>query len=182
LKPELPWEGKCLEAASIIHRNGRLYMFYAGAHNAAPQQIGVATSTDGAKWTRLLDEPFLCNGMPGEWNSSESGRPAIFDDGDRSFLFFQGNSDQGRTWWISNVQVFWNEKGPFLQPSDEHRELNPARLSDTNTAGNSTAPANATITGLTPTSFYLGLLWTRSLRVEMTTTVPRSPSSISTLF
>jgi beta-1,2-mannobiose phosphorylase / 1,2-beta-oligomannan phosphorylase len=171
LKPELPWEGECIEAASIIRRNGRLYMFYAGAYNNAPQQIGVATSTDGVKWTRLFDEPFLRNGKPGEWNSSESGHPAIFDDGDRSFLSFQGNPDQGRTWWISNVEVFWNEKGPFLQPSDEHCELNPARLRHTNTAGNST-PANATITGLTPTRFDLGLFWTRPLRVEITTTAP----------
>jgi hypothetical protein len=119
LKPELPWEGECIEAASIIRRNGQLYMFYAGAYNNAPQQIGVAASMDGVKWTRLSDEPFLRNGKPGEWNSSESGHPAIFDDGDRSFLFFQGNPDQGQTWWISNVEVFWNEKGPFLEPSDE---------------------------------------------------------------
>jgi hypothetical protein len=87
------------------------------------QQIGVATSPDGVKWTRLFDEPFLRNGKPGEWNSSESGHPAIFDDGDRSFLFFQGNSDQGQTWWISNVEVFWNEKGPFLPPGREDREV-----------------------------------------------------------
>jgi hypothetical protein len=115
LKPELPWEGECIEAASLIRRNGQLYMFYAGSYDNTPQQIGVATSKDGVKWTRLFERPFLRNGKPGEWNSSESGHPGIFDDGDRSFLFFQGNPDQGKTWWISNVEVFWNEKEPFLK-------------------------------------------------------------------
>ncbi|MEI8288688.1 MAG: glycoside hydrolase N-terminal domain-containing protein [Verrucomicrobiota bacterium] len=124
LKPELPWEGECIEAASIIRRNGRLYMFYAGSYDNTPQQIGVATSKDGVKWTRWSDEPFLRNGKPGEWNSSESGHPGIFDDGDRSFLFFQGNPDKGNTWWLSNVEVFWNEKGPFLKTNTQSGNLN----------------------------------------------------------
>jgi predicted GH43/DUF377 family glycosyl hydrolase len=115
LKPELPWEGECIEAASIIERNGKLYMFYAGAYDNAPQQIGVATSKDGVKWERLFKEPFLCNGKPGEWNFSESGHPNIFDDGEKTYLFYQGNKDNGHTWWISNVEVFWNEMGPYLK-------------------------------------------------------------------
>ena len=115
LKPELPWEGECIEAASIIERNNMLYMFYAGAYDNAPQQIGVATSKDGFKWERLYNEPFLRNGQPGEWNYSESGHPNIFDDGNKTYLFYQGNKDKGNTWWISNVEVFWNEKGPYLK-------------------------------------------------------------------
>ncbi len=115
LKPELPWEGECIEAASLIRRNGILYMFYAGGYNNAPQQVGVATSTDGVKWTRLFNEPFLPNGKPGEWNQSESGHPAIFDQGKRTYLFFQGNNDNGKTWWISNLEVGWKKSGPFLK-------------------------------------------------------------------
>lgn len=128
LKPELPWEGECIEAASIIRRNGQLYMFYAGSYDNTPQQIGVATSKDGVKWARLFNEPFLRNGHPGEWNASESGHPGIFDDGERSFLFFQGNPDQGNTWWLSNVEVFWAEKGPFLKSAGAPRALNSAPL------------------------------------------------------
>lgn len=115
LKPELPWEGECIEAASVIKRNGKLYMFYAGGYNNWPQQIGIAKSKDGISWTRLSDKPFLSNGNPGEWNSSESGHPHIFDDGKRTFLFFQGNDDNGKTWWISNTEVFWYKTGPYLK-------------------------------------------------------------------
>lgn len=113
LKPELPWERDCIEGASVIEKNGKLYMFYAGAYNNAPQQVGVAFSKDGVNWKRLSENPFLPNGKPGEWNSSESGHPHIFgDDNGRTYLFFQGNSDKGKTWFISQKEVFWNKKGP----------------------------------------------------------------------
>lgn len=38
LVPELPWEGECIEAASIIKRGNKLYMFYGGAYNNAPSK------------------------------------------------------------------------------------------------------------------------------------------------
>ncbi len=116
LSPELSWEGECIEAASVIEKNGKLYMFYAGAYNNWPQQVGVAVSSDGVTWTRLSDKPFLCNGKENEWNYSESGHPHIFEAPDgRTFLFFQGNRDKGKTWYLSNIEVFWNENGPYLK-------------------------------------------------------------------
>jgi predicted GH43/DUF377 family glycosyl hydrolase len=116
LKPEYPWEGSCIEAASVIQQGDLLYMFYAGAYNNNPQQIGVAKSNDGIKWEKLSNKPFLTNGDPGEWNYSESGHPQIFKDRDgKTYLFFQGNNDNGKTWFISNVEVKWNEKGPYLE-------------------------------------------------------------------
>lgn len=115
LKPELPWERKCVEGASVIKRGDILYMFYAGAYNNEPQQVGVAISKDGLKWARLSKKPFLSNGKPGEWNSSESGHPHIFEDADgKTYLFFQGNDDHGKTWYISKTEVKWNNEGPFL--------------------------------------------------------------------
>lgn len=116
LRPELPWEKDCIEGASVIEYKGKLYMFYAGAYNNAPQQVGIAVSSDGTTWKRLSESPFLPNGKPGEWNSSESGHPHIFKDGkNKTWLFYQGNNDNGKTWFISNVRVFWNRSGPFLK-------------------------------------------------------------------
>ena len=115
LKPELGWEKKCIEAASIIRRRGRLVMFYAGAYNNEPQQIGVAVSKDGVHWKRLSDEPFLTNGAEGEWNARESGHPHIFlDDDGRTYLFFQGNNKQGE-WYLSNIEVFWRGWRPYIK-------------------------------------------------------------------
>ena len=91
-------------------------MFYAGAYNNAPQQIGVAVSDDGVRWQRVFNEPFLPNGKPGEWNSSESGHPGVFAAPDgRVYLFFQGNKDNGRTWYLSKVEVVWKNGLPVLK-------------------------------------------------------------------
>lgn len=116
LYPELPWEGECVEGASIVERDGKLFMFYAGAYNNKPQQVGVAVSKDGINWERLSDKPFLANGKPGEWNSSESGHPHIFVDSDgRTYLFYQGNNDMGKTWFLTQQEVLWKEGKPALK-------------------------------------------------------------------
>ncbi|HPA20650.1 MAG TPA: family 43 glycosylhydrolase [Verrucomicrobiae bacterium] len=117
LKPELPWEKRCIEAPTVLTRGSRLYMFYAGAYNNEPQQIGCATSTDGVKWTRLSDVPLLANGGPGHWNASESGHPGAFADQDgRHYLFYQGNNDGGKTWFLSVLRINWTDTRPTLAP------------------------------------------------------------------
>lgn len=116
LHPELPWESKCIEGASITRRGDKLYMFYAGAYNNYPQQVGVAVSEDGIRWERLSTEPFLRNGKAGEWNESESGHPHIFTDQDgRTYLFFQGNKDKGKSWFLSQKEVIWQDELPLLK-------------------------------------------------------------------
>ena len=118
LAPELPWEQECIEGASVIEKEGRLFMFYAGAYNNRPQQIGIAVSDDGVNWERLYGEPFLANGPEGSWNSSESGHPHIFEAPDgRTFLFYQGNNTSGASWYISKLEVVWNGKGKDCRPS-----------------------------------------------------------------
>ena len=118
LSPLLPWEGQCIEAAATCVRRDLVVMFYAGAYNNWPQQIGCAVSDDGLKFERLfIDNPFLPNGEPGSWNSSESGHPYVFiDEDDRTYLFYQGNNDSGKTWYISQLEVGWidNEWVPKL--------------------------------------------------------------------
>jgi beta-1,2-mannobiose phosphorylase / 1,2-beta-oligomannan phosphorylase len=119
LKPELPWETRCIEAPSVIRHGGMLYLFYGGGYNNDPQQIGCAVSKDGVHFRRLFtDQPLLANGAPGEWNSSESGHPGLFEDDDgRLYLFFQGNNDHGRTWFLSWVKIGWDGDKPRILPA-----------------------------------------------------------------
>lgn len=106
MQPVLPWEKKCVEGASCLSVGKSLYMFYAGGYNNEPQQIGVAVSSNAVQWQRLSKEPFLTNGEPGSWNASESGHPHVFKDlQGRIHLFFQGNNDNGKTWYISKREV-----------------------------------------------------------------------------
>ena len=89
-------------------------MFYAGAYNNRPQQIGLAISTDGIHWKKVSNKPFLSNGDPGTWNSCKSGHPHIFKDkNSQTYLFYQGNNDFGRTWFISQRKVLWRNGKPL---------------------------------------------------------------------
>jgi len=116
LRPELPWEQDCIEAPAICVHGRPRYLFYAGAYNNRPQQIGCAVSDDGVMWRRLSDAPFLPNGQPGDWNASESGHPCVFTDDGRTWLFFQGNNDGGATWWLAKTEIGWRDDGPYLLP------------------------------------------------------------------
>jgi predicted GH43/DUF377 family glycosyl hydrolase len=115
LKPELPWETRCIEAPTLTCRGDTLFMFYAGGYNNDPQQIGCATSKEGLHWTRLYTEPLIPNGPLGDWNSSETGHPGVFESSDgRTYLFVQGNRDKGRTWFLSCYEIGWREERPFV--------------------------------------------------------------------
>lgn len=105
LKPELPWEMNCVEAASVFAKNGKFYMFYAGAYNHEGQQIGLAVSEDAVNWKRTSDQPVLPKGKENEWNSTESGHPGVFMDSDgTNWLFYQGNPDKGYTYYLSKIK------------------------------------------------------------------------------
>ena len=114
LAPQLPWEQRCIEAPSVIRHGNMYFLFYAGAYNNQPQQIGVARSTDAIHWTRVTDEPFLANGGAGTWNSSESGHPGILQTHGKTYLFFQGNNDHGHTYYLSMVPIRWVHNRPQL--------------------------------------------------------------------
>ncbi len=116
LQPELPWEQECLEAPTLVRRGQSLIMFYAGAYNNMPQQIGSAVSTDGVNWKRISDTPLLAVGQPGSWNASESGHPGVFTDTDgQTYLFYQGNADKGKSWFLSKVKIGWKDDVPRVE-------------------------------------------------------------------
>ena len=115
LQPELPWEGKCCEGATVIVHKGKLYMFYAADYNNCPQQIGLAVSKDGIHFERCSDKPFLKNGLPGEWNESESGHPCVYrDQQGQTHLFYQGNNTHGRHWLLTSVPLEWKKGLPQI--------------------------------------------------------------------
>lgn len=116
IKPELTWEKKCIEAPALCKYNSNLIMFYAGGYNNEPQQIGCAVSKDGVTWERIYDFPILPNGNPGEWNSSESGHPFAFTDDDgQVYLFYQGNNDNGDSWYLSMTKIIWEKNKPVIR-------------------------------------------------------------------
>lgn len=116
LSPVLEWERACIEAPAFVRTGEQLVMFYAGAYNNEPQQIGYAISEDGVHWTRGVTEPLLPHGEPGTWNASESGHPGVLTDDDgRTYLFFQGNDTGGRTNLLAVTEILWDQGRPQLR-------------------------------------------------------------------
>ena len=117
LTPEYQWEGECIEAPATIVNEDKMFLFYGGAYNCCPQQIGYAVSTDGEFFKKASTEPFIPCGAPGEWNSCESGHPYAFRDEDgRAYLFYQGTNDKGYTWYLSRAEIeFDGEKAIVKQ-------------------------------------------------------------------
>ena len=107
LKPDFEWEGHCIEAPTVIRHKGIWYLFYAGAYNHERQQIGLATSEDGIRFTRIPPEGLLFPaGEEGTWNHGESGHPGVFQDRNgKIYLFFQGKAELKGNYRLSVCQV-----------------------------------------------------------------------------
>lgn len=116
LTPELAWEQECIEAPATIVNNGQIFMFYGGAYNKSPQQIGCAVSEDGILFRRLFEAPFLPVGRPDSWNSGESGHPYAFRDEDgRAYLFYQGYDANKNIWQLSKAEIAFDEANiPYI--------------------------------------------------------------------
>lgn len=87
-------------------------------------------STDGVTWRRLSQEPFLRSGPKGTWNSSESGHPGIFVEGNGDMhLFFQGDDTGGKTWSIGRHRIRWSGRMPslVLDPVPAPADATPAK-------------------------------------------------------
>ena len=105
-RPDLPWEMHCIEAPTVVEHKGIWYLFYAGAYNHERQQIGVAWSADGVKFTRYRNEPVFPHGAKGAWNEWESGHPGLFvDDDGQVYLFFQGKATLKGDYSLSCAKV-----------------------------------------------------------------------------
>jgi len=115
LAPEMQWEQECIEAPATLVHAGRIYLFYGGAYNCKPQQVGCAVSDDGVHFTRISSGPLLGPGPQGAWNSCESGHPYVFSDDDGTdYLFYQGSADMGKTWYLSRAKITWNGGMPGI--------------------------------------------------------------------
>ena len=66
--------------------------------------------------SRLSPQPLLPAGKPGSWNSSESGHPGAFVNNDsQTYLFYQGNNDNGHTWKLPFVRTGWRDGLPDVR-------------------------------------------------------------------
>ncbi|MDQ2946151.1 MAG: hypothetical protein M3Y27_09465 [Acidobacteriota bacterium] len=90
LGPYGSWDEWGVADPYVIEDSGSLYMFYLGMDRAQRQRLGVATSTDGASWTKLRSNPVLELGSFGTFDESGLGEPAVWASNGFYWMLYTG--------------------------------------------------------------------------------------------
>jgi predicted GH43/DUF377 family glycosyl hydrolase len=87
------WEERAVADPSVIRIDPYFYMYYLGQDRAIPprQRIGVARSTDGIHWQKLIANPILDLGQPGDFDEAAVGEPAVFAYQNWYWMLYTGN-------------------------------------------------------------------------------------------
>jgi predicted GH43/DUF377 family glycosyl hydrolase len=137
--PRGSWDERGVADPYVVEFAGTLYMFYLGQDRARRQRLGVATSGDGIRWTKLRRNPVLELGEPGAFDEAGLGEPAVWARGGWYWMLYTGRdarehrrlglarSRDGVSWErASSAPVFsggstWNIKvvcDPTVEPRD----------------------------------------------------------------
>ena len=78
--PYMSWDERDVADPYAIRIGPYFYLYYLGQDRASPprQRIGVARSSDGIHWTKLLANPILELGDPGAFDEAGLGEPAVW--------------------------------------------------------------------------------------------------------
>lgn len=92
------WEESAVYGPSVIKDGSTFKMWYTGysSTNTTPQ-IGYATSTDGATWTKYSGNPVLTIGASTAWDGGGVGAPSVIKDGGTYKMWFGGRDT--KKWW-----------------------------------------------------------------------------------
>ena len=97
------WDDQILEQ-SVVYANGQYWMWYSGfkgqLQSTTSISIGLATSTDGIRWTRYAKNPVLKPGVRGSWDDQRVLAPDVMVQPDGSLLmvaYGQSRYDIGKT-------------------------------------------------------------------------------------
>ena len=101
-----PWEIHSVFGPSLMYKEKKFYMWYAGGDT--PRGIGLATSTDGKSWIKHSGNPVL-EGKKGTYEAIGMDRPCVTEMDDRYYMYYTGvnwpyariglaTSENGKTW------------------------------------------------------------------------------------
>ncbi len=83
------WDDFRVHPSSILEIRGELVMWYVSDDTDLVQRIGIATSTDGVRWTPS-PKPVLDVGASGTWDSGSLSRVFVVQQGDSFQMWFTG--------------------------------------------------------------------------------------------
>ncbi len=90
------WDSFLIGSPSVVKVGGTYYLYYEGMSSSTHlRSIGLATSTDGATWTKSSANPVIAPGASGAWDQYGARYPTVYYDGNQFRLWYQGNGANG---------------------------------------------------------------------------------------
>jgi predicted GH43/DUF377 family glycosyl hydrolase len=86
--PSGSFDSRWIVNPNVIVVNNEYRMYYQG-YTGTISEIGLATSTDGIKWTKYSGNPVM-RVAPGTWESSIVGTPKVYFDGSNYKMLYTG--------------------------------------------------------------------------------------------
>jgi predicted GH43/DUF377 family glycosyl hydrolase len=84
------WDSGSVYSPSAYWNGTIFWIWYSGLGQSLNPQIGIATSPDGATWTRFPNNPILSPGAQGAWDSSGVEQPDVVFSGYGLMLYYDG--------------------------------------------------------------------------------------------
>jgi len=92
LIPDQSWEKAAVMTPSVLYHqpSGQFRMWYSAGDQYEPDAIGLATSSDGRRWTKYVANPVFKPGAAGAWDQSNVTAPQVLRDHDWYIMFYIG--------------------------------------------------------------------------------------------
>ena len=130
------WDEKQVLAPHVLKTDSGYIMYYSGVGASGTQQIGMATSRDGVRWTKYNDpattdkpyaegDPVFRPADKGAWDGAWVHQPRVFQTADGWAMIYRGTSDnRGSNMKLglatSTDGIHWERfaGNPIFKPSD----------------------------------------------------------------
>ncbi|HYP12799.1 MAG TPA: hypothetical protein VEQ63_02660, partial [Bryobacteraceae bacterium] len=86
--PRGSWDERGVADPYVIRIGNTFYMYFLGQDRARRQRLGVARSSDGVRWEKLLSNPILELGEPGLFDETGLGEPAVWAYGGSYWMLY----------------------------------------------------------------------------------------------
>ena len=84
------WDSLSLNAGPVIHNSSGYSMWYAGTSDGVTWSVGLATSQNGAVWTRYVGNPVLENDPLVDWRSQRVFALTVLEEQTELVMWFMG--------------------------------------------------------------------------------------------
>ena len=137
LYPEYEWEGACIEAPATVVHNEKVYMFYGGAYNCTPQQIGAAVSDDGINFRKLFGRPFIAAGKKKASGTAANRATPMYSrtTTERRISFIRARETWEKAGYITKCRIGFKDGLPFVCGEDTGAAQGHSMRRETETKG-----------------------------------------------